>query len=81
MKFEDVHDLLTNVQNLFIEYHSAVDKKQYLGALLSLVGQAGFRYYIEHIGVRSRFPYLNMESYNGFDLQLNIYCFRERTRG
>ncbi len=73
---EDCADLLHNVKNLFVEYHSFTDKKQDLERLLSILSNAGFRYYIHHIGILSANPFLEKETSVGMDMQLNIYACR-----
>lgn len=67
---------LAKVKNIFVEYHSQTAQAQNLDDILSILKSAGFRYYIEHIGIRSKFPYLARNSDHGMDLQLNIYGYR-----
>lgn len=67
---------LKNVQNIFIEYHSFADKNQTLSTILNILEQNGFRYYIEHIGVKSQQPFVKINNYVGFDNQLNIFGHR-----
>jgi len=70
----DVKDELKNVESFFLEYHSVPAKPQMLGELLNLVTDAGFRYAITH--ERSpRLPFIEGFTH-GFDLQLNVSCFR-----
>lgn len=75
----DIADALDGVNLLFFEYHSNPDKPQALGDLLRLVGEAGFRYSINgaHGPVH---PFTETVSH-GFDLQLNVSCFRPDARG
>lgn len=67
---------LRQVENIFIEYHSFVNQPQTLDEIIALLREAGFRYYIEHIGIRSPYIYIQQEEYRGMDLQLNIYGYR-----
>jgi len=76
---DSVADNLNLVRNIFVEYHSFVNEEQHLDDILSILKKAGFRYYIEHIGVRSAYPYIKQESYHGMDLQINIFGFRNQT--
>lgn len=79
-EYEVLHEcreLLGNVQNIFVEYHSFADKKQELSGILKILENAGFRYYIEHIGVKSHHPFIGISNYVGFDNQLNIFGYRE----
>lgn len=74
---QSCHDLLGQVQNIFVEYHSVVGSEQKLGALLQLLSDAGFRYYIQHTGVVSSHPYCDIQQMLDMDLQLNIYGYRK----
>ena len=70
----DIKDMLGNVDHLFFEYHSQPLRPQRLGELLELVRQAGFRFTIN--GAHApRYPFVDRVS-KGFDLQLNVSCFR-----
>lgn len=74
----DIEDKLDNVGLLFFEYHSNPDKPQLLGDLLNLVTKAGFRYVINGAhGVAH--PFTDTPPH-GFDLQLNVSCFRPGDR-
>lgn len=73
---KDCHDLLENIQCLFVEYHSFKDKQQTLQELLSVLEIAGFRYYIESVGVSSNMPFITINTEVGMDIQLNIYAYR-----
>lgn len=74
---EDCKDLLFNIKNLFIEYHSFEKKDQTLNILLEIIRSAGFRYYLETVGVTSTNPFVKINSYLDMDLQINIYAYRE----
>lgn len=73
---EDCADLLINVKNLFVEYHSFGDKEQKLDVLLGMLKKAGFRYYIYNFGSLSHHPFEEKKTYLGMDMQLNIYACR-----
>jgi FkbM family methyltransferase len=64
------------VQNMFIEYHSFVESKQELAALLSILERNGFRYHVNSPGLTSWQPFMLLNTYNGMDMQLNIYAFK-----
>lgn len=68
--------LLANVENLFVEYHSFIDKPQHLNEILEILTNAGFRYYISSIGVKSAHPFIGRNQYLGMDNQLNIFAYR-----
>ena len=71
-------NLLRKVSNIFIEYHSFIDKKQELDNILSILTQNNFRYFIKPVNDRLQ-PFLNKTNKNSpeFDLQLNIYAYKE----
>lgn len=68
--------VLNNVKNLFVEYHSFEHKKQDLDRILAMLSEAGFRYYIHDIGIKSEHPFYKKDVYNTFDMQLNIFACR-----
>jgi hypothetical protein len=68
--------LLSNVERIFLEYHSFKGKEQSLHRILDILQGAGFRYNIQHIGVFSNHPFEEINSYMGMDLQLNIFAYR-----
>lgn len=72
---EDCADLLGNVQNLFIEYHSMANSKQNLHLILQLVQEAGFRYHIKE-AYTTKFPFVERRLNFEMDLQLNLFCYR-----
>ena len=72
----DCESELDRVENIFVEYHSAVAQPQQLSQLLGVLERAGFRYYVQQAGVCSRQPLLHRQAEAGFDLQLNIFGTR-----
>jgi FkbM family methyltransferase len=74
---KECQDHLKNVERLFVEYHSDLHSDQRLDELLEIFKGAGFRYYIEVAGKVMQHPFTEHTSLkNGFDLQLNISCYR-----
>lgn len=69
-------DLLVNVENLFVEYHSFENDSQNLGEILMILKSAGFRYYLSSIGVKSQMPLIERNQYIGMDNQMNIFAYR-----
>lgn len=67
--------LLDSVQNFFIEYHSKVGEKQKLNEILDFLAQEGFRIYMEN-PCEQPTPFLGLDSYFGFDFQMNIYAWK-----
>jgi FkbM family methyltransferase len=73
---EDCKDQLYNVENLFVEYHCYPRQPQELEKLLSIVQDAGFRYYIRQAAENMQSPFV--EKHGKYcDIQLNIFCFRD----
>lgn len=75
---QDCADLLSGVQRLFVEYHSFRDQRQRLPELLTVLQNAGFRYYMESTGVSSVQPFQRIEEWIQMDLQLNIFAWQDR---
>jgi len=73
---QDCKDLLGNVERMFVEYHSFVDKEQSLDVVLKILKDAGFRCYVSHIGVVSPHPFCKLNHYMGMDNQINIFATR-----
>jgi FkbM family methyltransferase len=71
----DCADVLSNVERLFVEYHSQRSGQQTLHALLALLQAAGFRYHLTPALVASS-PFLARPDSFGMDLQLNVFAFR-----
>ena len=72
----EIESKLTLVKNLFLEYHSFVSEKQYLGDILKLLESNGFRYYMED-EYKSQHPFVKRKVSLEQDLQLNIWAYRE----
>lgn len=71
----DCQDMLKNVDNIFLEYHSSFDQPQKLGDILNLLKNEGFRYQLKE-AFTSNNPFMKVEKLAGMDLQLNIYAYR-----
>jgi hypothetical protein len=74
---EDCAGQLQQVENLFVEYHSAPGKKQYLPELLAVLERAGFRLYIKEAWNNRPVPFVPLHYRPFWDLQLNIYAYRK----
>jgi FkbM family methyltransferase len=72
---EDCRDVLKNVRQMFVEFHSFERHPQKLGSFFSIIENAGFRIHI-HTDMPSSLPFLNLEVYNEKDLRLNCFCNR-----
>jgi FkbM family methyltransferase len=75
----DCSDRLSNVDNLFIEYHGNFNEMNKLTDILHLLVQQNFSFYIKEAGDIYSKPFWNHEKtvYN-FDVQLNIFCFKNK---
>lgn len=73
----DIEDLLPNVENIFVEYHSFIGKKQVLKDILDILQKAGFRFYLAPAGAKNDQPFISLWSNNGMDNQINIFGYRE----
>jgi FkbM family methyltransferase len=72
----DISDLLVNVEKIFVEYHSFVEKEQMLPEIFATLKGAGFRLHVSSPGLISLSPFLKLNTYADMDNQLNIYGFR-----
>lgn len=73
---ESIQDQLGVVKRIFIEYHSFASQEQDLDRILAILTSQGFRYYIEHVGIVSPQPFVEIVSAHGMDSQLNIFGYR-----
>lgn len=71
----DCKDSLNHIDNLFIEYHSSPNTLQHLHDILSIVSNAGFRYYVKEAWNNMQHPFIYSKQLY-YDLQLNIFCYR-----
>ena len=71
--------LLDKVKFMFIEYHSSVESEQCLNKLLNILSEANFRVHICSIRDTSYAPFTDLKISAGFDLQLNIFAWKEHS--
>ncbi|PQJ32176.1 hypothetical protein BST92_09675 [Nonlabens arenilitoris] len=74
---KDIESSLDNVNRIFVEYHSFVQQTQNLGEIINILENSGFRLHVNAPGLSSKQPFQSLNIYNGMDMQLNIYGFRE----
>lgn len=72
---QDCADRLSNVDNIFVEYHSFEEQPQALHIIISILKDAGFRLHI-HPPITSPQPLFKRDVHQGMDMQLNIFGFR-----
>lgn len=73
----DCAEMLKNVDNFFIEYHSHIKEEQNLHKILEILHTQGFRYHI-HEAYTRKHPFISNESMVGMDLQLNIFAAKNK---
>ncbi len=71
----DCADLLGNVENMFVEYHSFPGVRQSLGTIISIITNVGFRFHVHSLS-HSPQPLFHRSVAYGMDMQLNIFAFR-----
>lgn len=70
-------NLLKNVEHLFVEYHSFINKEQQLDDLLALLKKAGFRYHLkESFSMKRPFMERNYACEN-MDMAINVFAYRD----
>ncbi len=76
----DIKDQLHWVDKMFLEYHGKFEQNNQLLEMLNIIKSSGFNFYIKEAGVVYKHPF-NIErrirNATLFDLQLNIFCFRD----
>lgn len=78
---ESCKDLLGNVQNIFVDYHSAPGRDQRLGDLLRMFTDAGFRYYLETPGIQRARPYDPVVGGTEWESHVSIFGYKAGHRG
>lgn len=76
----DCQNSLSNINNIFVEYHSWNDQEQRLDEILSIFRKNNFRYFIEPVSCRDK-PFINKGRCQNMDMQLNIFAYREDLNG
>ncbi len=64
------------VRNMFIEYHSFIDKPQTLNHILNILSEKEFKYYMDIPVSLTNQPFLHRGSFLLMDLLVNIYAYR-----
>ncbi len=72
---EDCADRLTQVECLFVEYHSFAGQPQSFHVLTDVLARAGFRLHIQ-APMPAPQPFIKCYPVMGMDMQLNIFAFR-----
>jgi len=67
---------LSGVQYIFLEYHAKAGQKQRLAEIFSVLAEDGFRVDV-HSLMCSKHPFTKPTISSGFDLQLNVFAWKE----
>ena len=71
---KDINESLSNVKNLFVEYHGTFHQNKELNEIFKIITNNGFKYYIQQAVEKHPTPFV--PSYTAdYDVQLNIFCF------
>lgn len=73
---DEAKNELSNVQNIFIEYHSVAGQPQFLGKLLCTLEESGFRVFISSPKTINEYPFIFYNTNQGLDMVLNIRGIR-----
>ena len=76
---ESIGDLMGQVENIFVEYHSFQSEPQSLDRILSVLGVGGLRIYLEPV-YEVRQPFIERRRDRGMDAQFNIFGFRSESQ-
>jgi FkbM family methyltransferase len=68
---------LTNVKNIFIEYHSFEGEDQHLNDILTVLKRLKFRYFLSTSAHFVTSPFMGFPVYQGIDNMINIFAVRE----
>lgn len=69
---KDCANSLSNVKNIFIEYHSFKNSEQNLDEILRILKMNGFRYFTETINKPAN-PFIHDDNDDPMDLQVNVF--------
>jgi FkbM family methyltransferase len=73
---KDCGDALSQVKNLFIEYHGHFGTLDQLNEIFFLLRKNHFNYYIREAAESYATPFARNNDRPPYDLQLNIFCFK-----
>jgi len=74
---EDCGNLLKRAQQVFIEFHSKINKTQQLENILSVLANNNFRYFVESVTLFNERPFIDRKTMNDFDNLLSIYAYKQ----
>lgn len=74
--FKDIYENLSQVNNLFLEYHGNFNQNNELCEIFNLINQAGMQFYIKEAAPIFPTPFNRTKGTHPYEVQLNIFCFR-----
>jgi FkbM family methyltransferase len=76
----DIEDALHQVERMFFEYHGRFEDTGKLTRVFDILNKAGFQFYIKEATSLYAQPFSISKRAQSFDVQLNIFCFRENQK-
>jgi FkbM family methyltransferase len=74
---KDCESELSNVENIFIEYHSIYNEEQHLDDILNILKRNGYRYHLKQSFSRQK-PFIDKKNVcEQFDMAINIFGYKE----
>jgi FkbM family methyltransferase len=74
---DDCRDVIKNVENIFVEYHSYINKEQHLEDILTMLKENGFRYHLRQSFSREK-PFVDKYlACENMDMAINIFGYKE----
>lgn len=75
---KDIQNELHHVENMFLEYHGSFQQNKELVEMLKIVSSSGFSFYIKEATDVYSHPFYDAKRKPSaiYDVQLNIFCFR-----
>lgn len=74
----DIAEKLHLVKNMFLEYHGTFQQNNELVEIVNILNQAEFKFYIKEAASIYNNPFHRVKNPNtSYDVQLNIFCFRD----
>lgn len=68
---------LSNIKNLFLEYHGTVNETDRLQEILQVLRDAGFLVYVKMAADLVLHPFVQKTSGLPYDVQLNLFCYKK----
>lgn len=72
---KDCEPQLTNVENLFVEYHGKASETEKLTQLLDILKKY-YKVYLKLAADNMEHPFVTKSTKGSFDVQLNIFCYK-----